>query len=40
VTFSALQDHFELWDKQLLEQVLKATEEKVMDPNFFAKLGL
>ncbi len=40
VTFSARQDHFQLWDKSLLERVLKATEEKIMDPDFFAKLGL
>ena len=40
VTFSARQDHFQLWDKQILEKVLKATEEKIMDPEFFTKLGL
>ncbi len=40
VTFSARQDHFQLWDKQVLEKVLKATEEQIMDPQFFAKLGL
>ena len=40
VTFSARQDHFQLWDKQILEKVLKATEEKIMDPEFFSKLGL
>ncbi len=40
VTFSARQDHFQLWDKQVLEQVLKATEEQIKDPDFFAKLGL
>jgi len=40
VTFSARQDHFQLWDKQVLEKVLKATEQKIMDPEFFAKLGL
>ena len=40
VTFSARQDHFQLWDKRILEKVLKATEEKIMDPEFFAKLGL
>jgi transcriptional regulator MraZ len=40
VTFSARQDHFQLWDKQILEKVLKAAEEKIMDPEFFAKLGL
>ncbi len=40
VTFSARQDHFQLWDKQILEKVLKASEEKIMDPEFFSKLGL
>jgi len=40
VTFSARRDHFQLWDKSLLEQVLKATEEKMMEPDFYAKLGL
>jgi MraZ protein len=40
VTFSARQDHFQLWDKRTLEKVLKATEEQIMDPQFFAKLGL
>jgi MraZ protein len=39
-TFSARQDHFQLWDKKILAKVLKATEEKIMDPEFFAKLGL
>jgi MraZ protein len=40
VTFSARQDHFQLWDKRTLEKVLHATEEQIMDPEFFAKLGL
>ena len=40
VTFSARQDHFQLWDKKILEKVLKATEEKILDPEFFTKLGL
>lgn len=40
VTFSARQDHFQLWDKQLLAKILKTTEEKIMDPEFFSKLGL
>ena len=40
VTFSAVQDHFQLWDKNLLEKVLKADEEKMMEPDFYAKLGL
>jgi MraZ protein len=40
VTFSARQDHFQLWDKKILEKVLKATEQKIMDPEFFSKLGL
>ena len=40
VTFSALTDHFQLWDKAVLEQVLKATEQRFADPEFFQKLGL
>jgi len=40
VTFSARRDHFQLWDKNLLEQVLRATEEEVQDPSFFEKLNL
>jgi MraZ protein len=40
VTFSAATDHFQLWDKTVLEQVLKATEQRFADPEFFQKLGL
>ena len=40
VTFSAMTDHFQLWDKAVLEQVLKATEQRFSDPEFFQKLGL
>jgi DNA-binding transcriptional regulator/RsmH inhibitor MraZ len=40
VTFSAMQDHFQLWDRKILEKVLKAAEEKINDPEFFTKLGL
>lgn len=40
VTFSALHDHFQLWDRGKLEAVLKATEEQILDPGFFEKLGL
>ncbi|HVN30248.1 MAG TPA: division/cell wall cluster transcriptional repressor MraZ [Candidatus Binataceae bacterium] len=40
VTFSALADHFQLWDKAILEEVLKATEARFSDPEFFKKLGL
>lgn len=40
VTFSAMQDHFQLWDRQTLGMVLRATEEKILDPEFFSKLGL
>jgi MraZ protein len=40
VTFSARRDHFQLWDKQVLERVLRATEEAVQDPAFFEKLNL
>jgi len=40
VTFSARRDHFQLWDKAVLERVLRATEEEVQDPAFFEKLNL
>jgi MraZ protein len=40
VTFSARRDHFQLWDKKVIEKVLKASEEKLLDPEFFTKLGL
>ena len=40
VTFSARRDHFQLWDNQVLERVLRATEEEVQDPAFFEKLNL
>lgn len=40
VTFSARQDHFQLWDQRVLERVLKATEEAIKEPDFFEKLGL
>jgi MraZ protein len=40
VTFSALIDHFQLWDKALLQRILEAAEQKMMDPEFVAKLNL
>jgi DNA-binding transcriptional regulator/RsmH inhibitor MraZ len=40
VTFSARRDHFQLWDRQVLERVLRATEEELQDPTFFEKLNL
>ncbi len=40
VTFSALTDHFQLWDKQTLERVLKVAEESFKDPKFFEGLNL
>jgi MraZ protein len=39
VTFSALRDHFQLWDKAVLERVLRATEEELQDPGFYEKLN-
>jgi transcriptional regulator MraZ len=39
VTFSALRDHFQLWDKAVLERVLRASEEELQDPGFYAKLN-
>ncbi len=41
VTFRALIDHLQLWDRGALDQVLKATEERIEnDPQFLQKLGL
>jgi transcriptional regulator MraZ len=40
VTFSARTNHFQLWDKAALEQVLKSVEERFQDPEFFQKLNL
>jgi MraZ protein len=40
VTFSARQDHFQLWNRQTLEKVLKVAEEKANEADFFDKLGL
>ena len=40
-TFSAQIDHFQLWDKGVLERVLKLAEDKLIeDPEFFGKLNL
>ncbi len=40
VTFSARHDHFQLWDKERLDKVLRATEQQISDPHFFEKLNL
>jgi len=40
VTFSALRDHFQLWDKAVLEGVLRANEAELQDPAFYEKLDL
>ncbi len=40
VTFSAFPSHFQLWDKAVLEQVLKMEEQRFQDPEFLQKLGL
>jgi len=41
VTFSAQIDHFQLWDRAMLDRVLQAAEEKLIaDPEFFGKLNL
>lgn len=40
VTFSALTDHFQLWDKAVLQRILEAAEQQMMDPEFVAKLNL
>ena len=39
-TFSANVNRFQLWDKTVLEQVLKAAEQQFQNPEFFEKLGL
>lgn len=40
VTFSAMTDHFHLWDKATLDKVLAAAEESLRDPKFFQNLNL
>lgn len=40
VTFSAMTDHFQLWDKAALERVLTAAEQSFADENFFKDLDL
>lgn len=40
VTFSALVDHFTLWDKDTWEEVLLETERNIETDNFFSDLGL
>jgi len=40
VTFSALTDHFQLWDKRILERILADAEESVGDPKFLEELDL
>jgi transcriptional regulator MraZ len=40
VTFNALTDHFQLWDKAVLQRILEAAEQQMMDPEFVGKLNL
>ena len=40
VTFSAMINRFQLWNKRTLEELLSAAEENLKDPEFFSKLGL
>ncbi|MGH7815705.1 MAG: division/cell wall cluster transcriptional repressor MraZ [Candidatus Binataceae bacterium] len=40
VTFSARRDHFQLWDKAVLDKVLGAAEEKIGEPDFYFRLGI
>ena len=40
VTFSAMTDHFQLWDKRTLDRVLGEAEKSFADPNFLNGLGL
>jgi transcriptional regulator MraZ len=40
VTFSAMTDHFQLWDKPTLEKILKTIEKNFHDPKFLERLNL
>ena len=40
VTFNALIDHFQLWDKAMLQRMADAVEQQMMDPEFVGKLNL
>ena len=40
VTFNALIDHFQLWDKAALQRMADAAEQQMMDPEFVGKLNL
>jgi MraZ protein len=40
ITYSAMHDRFQLWDRVVLGRVLKVTEEQILDPHFFEKLNL
>jgi len=40
VTFSAMTDHFQLWDKATLDRVLGEAMKNFADPNFLNSLGL
>lgn len=38
VTFSAMLDHFQLWDKGRLAKILKKAEDSIKDPKFMERL--
>jgi transcriptional regulator MraZ len=40
VTFSAMIDHFQLWDKEILAQVLGEVEKNFENPDFLSGLGV
>jgi MraZ protein len=40
VTFNALIDNFQLWDKAVLQRIVEAAEQEMADPEFVAKLNL
>jgi MraZ protein len=40
VTFSAMTDHFQLWDRRVLDKVLKEAELAFQDPKFLEGLDL
>ena len=40
VTFAAMVDHFQLWDRARLDAALKVAEERVKKPQFLEKLNI
>ena len=40
VTFSAMTDNFQLWDRTVLQRVVEAAAQQMSNPEFLAKLNL